>query len=160
MSTTRTQDLLIVRYGTGDGHQDVAQPLTTVSIYVGTVAVTRSGFLVNPDTSVLTTDTVWGVINGQVGGAPNTTTPLVGSTTSTLVCGISTGTFFLASGTGGNALTQTNIGQTVYLSDGYTVNATNNNNQWPVAGTLVVVDSTQPGGFGVRLGSGQAAGSP
>lgn len=160
MSTT--QDIKVIRYGTQDGHQPTAQPLTSaVSVYGGTVAVTRAGYLINPDTAVQSTDYVWGVINGIVDSNPTVASPITGVASNLTVCGIDTGSFFLTPGTSADALTQADIGKTVYLINASTVGKTSNGGTRPVAGVLQAIGVAQYTGLvAVTLGSNQSTGSP
>ena len=101
-----TKDVKIIQYGTATGHQPTYQPLTSaVSLYAGTVAVTRSGYLISPDTSVTSADYVWGIVNGIVDSNPAVSSPIVGAAANVTNVGISTGTFYLTPGTAGDALT-------------------------------------------------------
>ena len=157
-----TQDLKVIRYGTEDGHQPTYQPLTSaVSVYAGTIAVSRAGYLINPDTSVQSTDCVWGVINGIVDSNPAVSSPITGVASNATNCGISTGTFFLAPGTSGDALTQADVGKTVYVINASTVGKTSNSGARPVAGVLAAIGVAQYTGLvAVTLGNNQSTGSP
>lgn len=161
MSTT--QDLNIIRYGTADGHQPQAQPIqSAVSLYIGQVAVTRSGYLIQPDTSVQSTDIVWGMINGQLDSQHAISSPMAGGTVAGLhIAGIDTGTFYLSIGTNSDALTQADVGATVYLIDGNTVGKTDGGAARPVAGKLASIGVAQYAGLAaVTLGNDQSTGSP
>lgn len=161
MSTT--QDLNIIRYGTQDGHQPQAQPIeSSVSLYIGQVAVTRAGYLIQPDTAVQSTDIVWGMLNGQLDSQETVSSPMAGGTTAGLhIAGIDTGSFYLTPGTSGDALVQSDIGATVYLIDGNTVGKTSNGNTRPVAGTLENIGSGPYTGLvAVKLGTNPITGSP
>ena len=160
MSTT--QDLKIIRYGTEDGHQPTAQPLTSaVSLYSGTVAVTRAGYLIDPDAAVQSTDYCWGVINGIVDSNPTVSSPITGAASNVTVCGISTGSFFLTPGTSSDALTQADVGKTVYLIDSNTVGKTSGGGTRPIAGVLASIGVAQYTGLvAVTVGSNTSTGSP
>lgn len=151
---TPTKDIRIWRYGTPDGHQQIALPMTAnLSLYAGTVAVTRAGFLIDPSVSVQSTDVVWGVILGQSGSNPNVSTPIVaGSTNGATLAEVETGTFYMQNSTGGDAIAAANLGAAVFLLDHQTVTLTNNNGSRPFAGRVVNIDSTQGGGIAVTLG--------
>jgi hypothetical protein len=144
--TNAAQDIKIVEYGTPDGHQMVSQPVKgSETLYGGTVAVTRSGYLVNPTTPAVATDIVWGLIHKQV------TNPVTND--GAIQCDIETGTFYLSCATSTDALVQTDIGAVVYLVDNRTIGKTNGGSARPIAGTLMNIDLTQPGGYAIRLGS-------
>lgn len=160
MSTT--QDLNILRFGTPDGHQPQYQPIqSAVSLYIGQVAVTRSGYLIQPDTAVQSTDIVWGLINGQLDSQEAVNSPLAGGTAAGLhTAGIDTGTFYLTPGTNSDALTQADVGATVYLIDGNTVGKTDGGAARPVAGKLASIGAGQYTGLvAVTLGNDQSTGS-
>jgi len=160
MSTTK--DILTIRYGTQDGHQPVAQPLTSgVSVYSGTVAVTRAGYLINPDTAVQSTDICWGIINGIVDSNPTVASPITGVASNATICGIDTGSFFLTPGTSADALTQADVGKVVYLIDSNTVGKTSGGGTRPVAGTLFGIGVAQYTGLvAVSITSSAQTGSP
>ena len=154
-----TKDVKIIQYGTPDGHQPTFQPLTSaVSLYAGTVAVSRSGYLINPDTSVTSADYVWGIVNGIVDANPAVSSPIVGAAANVTNVGISTGTFYLTPGTAGDALTQADVGKTVYLIDAVTVGKTGASR--PVAGVLASIGTAQYTGLvAVTLGNNQSTGA-
>jgi len=161
MSTTK--DLKIIRYGTQDGHQPTSQPLqSAVSVYPGQFAVARSGYLIQPDTAVQSTDKVWGVLNGIVDTAPTTASPIAGGTTAGLhFLGIDTGSFYFTPGTSSDALTQADVGSVVYVIDGNTVGKTDGGSARPVAGILEKLGTgNQAGLVAVLVGSDQSTGSP
>lgn len=157
-----THDLKIIRYGTEDGHQPTAQPLTSsVSVYAGTLAVTHNGYLINPDSGVATGDYCWGVINGIVDSNPAVSSPITGVASNGTVCGISTGTFFFACGSGADAFTQADVGKTAYVIDAATVGKTNGGGTRPVAGIVASIGVAQYTGLiAVELGSNESTGSP
>lgn len=159
--TTLTTDQKIVRYGTADGHQPGVQPQkSNTNIYAGTVAVTRGGYLIDPMTSVQSTDVVWGMINGEQDGAPHIVAPMAGGTVDgTHQLDFDTGSFYLLPGTAGDALAQADVGSTVYLIDGITVGKTDGGAARPKAGVLEAIGSGQYAGFvAVRLGNNQSTG--
>lgn len=161
MSTT--QDLNIVRYGTQDGHQPQSQPIeSSVSLYIGQVAVTRAGYLIQPDTAVQSTDIVWGMLNGQIDSQETVSSPMSGGTTHGLhIAGIDTGSFYLTPGTSSDALIQSDVGATVYLIDGNTVGKTDGSATRPIAGKLASIGVGQYAGLvAVTLGNNQTTGSP
>lgn len=141
-----TADIKIVEYGTPDGHQMFSQPVAgEETVYAGTVATTRSGYLVDPTTPAVATDKVWGLIHKQ------TTNP--STTDGAVMCDIETGTFYLACAGSSDALTQADIGAVVYLVDNQTIGKTNGSSSRPEAGTLVNIDLSQPGGYAIKLGT-------
>jgi hypothetical protein len=163
MSTTR--DLKIIRHGTQDGHEPVAQPMqSAISLYAGQIALTRGGYLIQPDTSVQATDIAWGILDGTLNGAPAVSSPITNGSTSAGgngMLGIQTGTFYLRSGSGADALTQADVGATVYVIDGNTVGKTDGGSTRPVAGRLVAIGSGQYAGMvAVKIGNDQSTGSP
>jgi len=162
----QTHDVKIIRYGTFEGHQQTDQPLTaSETVYRGTVAATRSGYIKNMATPQ-STDVVWGLIDGAVAfkdtGAgitnPNTTNGGVS-------IDIQTGSFVLFAGTSGDALAQSDVGSAVYLIDEVTVGKTNGSATRPVAGTLLNTPTGDPsiptGMVAVKVGSAPpGTGSP
>ncbi len=150
--TNAAQDIKIVEYGTPDGHQMLAQPVKgSATLYGGTVAVTRAGYLVNP-TTPSNTDIVWGIVHQQV------TNPVTND--GAIQANIETGSFYLACAGSSDALVQTDIGAMVYLVDNQTIGKTGSGTR-PIAGTLVNIDLTQPGGYAIRIGSAPpGTGSP
>ena len=161
MSTT--QDLNTIRYGTQDGHQAIAQPIQSgVSLYIGQVAVTRAGYIIQPDTAVQSTDICWGMTNGQLDSQEAVSSPMAGGTTAGLhFAGIDTGTFYLSVGLSADALTQADVGADVYLIDGNTVGKTSGSSTRPVAGKLASIGVAQYSGLvAVTIGNSQSTGSP
>lgn len=161
MSTTK--DLKIIRYGTQDGHQPTSQPIQSgVSLYAGQVAVTRAGYLIQPDTAVQSTDLCWGVLNGIVDSAPVSASPWAGGTTAGLhFSEIDTGSFWLTPGADADALTQADVGNDVYLIDGNTVGKTDGTATRPIAGKLDKLGTGQYSGLvAVLIGNSQSTGSP
>ena len=152
-----TADIITTKYGPGGPPNN--QPLKANStVYRGSVAATRSGYLVAMSTPQ-STDVVWGIIDEAVGVA-NTGPGITGaSTDGGVTVNIDTGSFFLASGTSGDAITQANVGQTCWLIDEKTVGATNpGGNTRPIAGVVEFIDPTY--GVAVKLGSSQSSGAP
>lgn len=161
MSTTK--DLKIIRYGTQDGHQPTSQPIeSSVSLYAGQVAVTRGGYLIQPDTAVQSTDICWGVLPGIYDSAPAVSSPMSGGTTAGLhFAGIDTGSFWLTPGADADALAQSDVGNDVYLIDGNTVGKTSGSNTRPIAGKLEKLGTGQYTGLvAVLIGNSQSTGSP
>jgi hypothetical protein len=157
-----TKDVKTIRYGTQDGHQPTAQPMAaSVSIYAGTIAVTRAGYA-QPAHTPTNADICWGIYNGLNNGSPTVSTPITnGTTAGDIVIGIDTGTFWLTPGTSSDALTQADVGATVYVVDEVTVGKTDGSNTRPVAGKLAAIGTGQYAAFvAVTLGSDQSTGSP
>jgi hypothetical protein len=71
---------------------------------------------------------------------------------------ILTGTFYLASGAGSDLLSQSAIGQTVYVINETTVGLTSGGGSRPKAGTLFFIDPAPPptalGAFAVKMVQG------
>lgn len=119
-----TNDIHTVEYGVPDSTgQLVAYPIgATVQTYVGAVALvagtgstTTQGYLKSAATASAS-DTVAGIIGEPAGGTAVQTAPgiLGGSTDGAVWANVRTGTFFIQSGTGANALSATTNGKTVY----------------------------------------------
>ncbi len=142
-----TADIKIVEYGTPDGHQMYSQPLEgSATVLGGTAAVLRAGYLVNSDDlAVQATDIVMGLIHKQ------TTNP--STTDGAVSCDIETGTFYMKCAGSSDQLTQADVGAKVYLVDNQTIGKTDGSASRPQAGTLVNVDSSQPGGFAIKIGT-------
>ena len=159
-----TTDQKIVRYGTGDKDEPIAKGIkATVKVYRGTLAVTDStGYLKDPSSAVATTDTCWGMIqkvrtgDGQIDGGPGITG---GATDGAVGAEIEQGTFFLGSSTGGDQLSVTPEGTTVYIYDGITVAATNGGSTRSPAGKHVATEKVQGVTmFAIKLGNNQSTG--
>jgi hypothetical protein len=134
-----TADVTSCRYGTLEAHQPIAQPLgANVTVYANSIALTDSSGNIKNASSPASTDHCWGLVAEQRPFPPNPTSSVAG----TYNVEIDTGSFFLASGTGGDALTQANVGQSVYVINETTVGATNGSNTRPLAGTMMYYDST------------------
>jgi len=150
-----TGDVKATRYGVGGNvHQQLNLGLAaTTTVYRGSIALKNaSGYLKN-SASPLSTDTCMGLVE-QALNIANTGPGIVGtSTNGAVLVDIATGTFFLSAGTAGDALTIADIGSKVYVIDEVTVGKTDGSATRPVAGTLVAVDSSQPGGYAIKLGN-------
>lgn len=153
-----TNDQKIIRDGTADGHQPLAEPAAaSTNLYAGTVAVLYKGYLVDPSTPS-SDQVVIGMLNGLIDGSPHVTAPMASTLAGDHILGVDTGSFWLKSGASADALTQANVGSTVYLIDGVTVGATNGSSTRPAAGTLNRIGSGPYTGFvSVRL---NPAGNP
>lgn len=137
-------DIKTFRFGApGNSTQPMNQPLTAAAtVYRGSVATTRSGYLVAAS-SPQSTDVVWGLIDKAGAGTADTGPGITGGTTNGNVSvEIATGSFFLQNGTGADALTQTNVGATVYLINENTVGATSNTSTRPICGEFLGLAST------------------
>jgi hypothetical protein len=139
-----TQDVPIYRYGTQDGNQPLGLPeKASASIYVGTIAVTQSGYAKDAASSAASTDVCWGVYNGTYDSQPHTAAPMAGGTTDGLhTVGVDTGIFLLNNATGPDAIAQANIGSACYIYDNVTVALTNSTGSRAVAGTVFAVASS------------------
>jgi hypothetical protein len=160
-----TADIPIVRYGTpGNETQPVNLNLkATTTVYRGSIALTRSGIAVPAlNANLLSTDIAWGVYENAGPGTADTGPGILGgSVDGAVTVEVATGTFFLASSTGADALGPTTLGKTVYVYDEQTVAATAGSR--PVAGVHLYTDSTRtdaPGVYAIRLGSNESSGSP
>jgi hypothetical protein len=168
-----TADIHPIRLGTpGNASQPINQGIkATVTVYRGSVAITRSGFVV-PATTVQSTDLVWGIIDqagpGTIDGGPGITG---GTADGTITVDIATGSFWLNQGTGSDAIAQANVGASCYLMNENTVGLTSAGNSRPVAGIILAVAGTAAGNFqaiapinsgmvAVKLGSSQSTGAP
>ncbi len=164
----RTLDALVTRFGVpGNATQPLNFGITaSTTIYRGCFAITpvATGLLVQDATA--STNKVWGVIDSAGPGTADTGPGIVGTTSGAITANVATGTFFFACSTGSDALTTPDLGAVVYVYDqglnGYppTVAKTDGSASRPVAGVLMAIDSTQPGGFAVKVGSDQSTGSP
>lgn len=157
-------DIKISRYGIVDAHSPLVKGITaSATVYRGSAATTRSGYLVAA-TSPQSTDVVWGLIaNGGPGVADTGAGVVGGGSNGAVSAEIATGTFLLAAGTGADALTVTNEGASVYLINESSVGATTGGGTRPVAGVLIATptsDPTIPTGFvAVVMGSQPTAGA-
>jgi hypothetical protein len=164
-----TADVHPIRYGApGNSTQPTSQPLTAAAtVYRGSVATTRAGYLVAAS-APQSTDIVWGLIDGVDEGVPGGVIDgqpgITGGTTNTSVSVlIATGSFWLSQGSGADAMTQANVGATVYLINETTVGLTSNGNTRPVAGQLLKASdplNVLSGLVAIKLGStaGQTGG--
>lgn len=166
---TLTADIRTTRYGTADGHQPLNKGIqATTTVYRGSVAVLNGpggsnvGYLRNPATPG-PSDLVVGMIDEAGPGTSDTGPGITGGATNGAVsANILTGSFILASGTSGDALTVATNMTTVYLIDEKTVGATSapdgsGNPTRPVAGVQLAChtdDPSIPSGFvAVKLGT-------
>ena len=155
-----TGDIHWERFGVGDTAQPINQPLGgNVTVYRGSIALTDTSGNVKTNSTVTSTDTCWGIIQG---GGPGYLDATPGVINTSSVAGVVTvdivqGTFLLASGTGSDQLAQSSVGRTVYVMSEYTVGYTSGGGSRPAAGTLIAVLSETPaqapGVYAVRLGN-------
>jgi hypothetical protein len=162
-----TQDIPIVRLGTpGNETQPVNLNLkAATTVYRGSIALTRTGIAVPAlNANLLSTDIAWGVYENAGAGTADTGPGILGgSVDGAVTVEVATGTFFLASSTGADALGVTTLGKTVFVYDEQTVAATSGGAARPTAGVHLYTDSTRtdaPGIYAIRLGSNESSGSP
>lgn len=132
-----TQDIPTHRFGTpGNSTQPIAKGIkAAATVYRGSIAVTRSGYLV-AGSSPQTTDVCWGIIDKAGAGTADTGPGITGGTTDGGVTAeISTGSFWVNAGTGVDALTVANEGGVVYMINETTVGATSQGTR-PACGIL------------------------
>jgi hypothetical protein len=165
-----TSDQKIIQYGVPDIYPPIVQPIgANVQLYRGTIALTNGpnssvapGYLKRA-TAPTSTDVCWGMLEfyDPTGGTPDTIPGMLGGATNGATrAQIRQGTFFLKSGSGSDQLSQSTVGQTVYVIDELTVGATNGSGTRPVAGVHEAVDPTQATTlFAVSMGSAQSSGS-
>jgi hypothetical protein len=167
-----TGDIAVYRYGDPTIHQPIEYPIgkgasgqtlyrNSVALISGGVTVTQ-GYLKNA-ASPASADIVVGLIGdyGPTCGQPNTVPGLGGAVLNTadgvLTANVETGTFLLLAGTGGQAISETQIQQPVYLINENTVGANSAGATLPKAGLLVQVPATDPsiptGFVAVQLGT-------
>ncbi len=135
-----SKDVFVNRSGVEGLHENLAAPLgSAVTVYSGSVAATRSGYLANMSVPQ-STDVVLGLVGNPAGGTYVKTGPGIVGNGSQGANGvwveILTGSFILASGTGADALTEADVGATVYLIDEVTVGKTDGSASRPVVGKL------------------------
>jgi hypothetical protein len=162
-----TADIPIVEYGVrGNESQPVNLGLkATTTVYRGSIALSRTGIAVPAlNANLLSTDVVWGLYEHAGPGTADTGPGILGgSVDGAVTVEVATGTFFLASSTGGDLLGLSTLGKTVYVYDEQTVAATSSGGTRPVAGVHIYTDSTRtdaPGIYAIKLGSNESSGSP
>lgn len=153
-----SSDVKTTRYGVGgNAHQPINKPLgASVTVYRGSVAVTDALGNIKNASSLSGSEIVWGLIANAGPGTADTGPGITnGGSSGAVTVEIDTGSFYLANGgnTTTDVLTEANVGQVVYLVNETSVAATNGGSSRPIAGTLLNVDASQPGGFAVKLGS-------
>ena len=155
-------DVKIIRYGVpGNSTQPhVPGPIAaSTTLYGGSICLTNSSGNVKSAASPSSADTCWGLVHAQTINASTTVTTGIALDVNGRPFEVETGAFFLASATGADALSQTYVGKTVYVYDEVTVAATNGSNTRPAAGVLLCIDTTQGGGYAVKLGSNETTGA-
>ena len=155
-------DVKIIRYGVpGNSTQpQVPGPIAaSTTLYGGSICLTNSSGNVKSAASPSSADTCWGLVHAQTINASTNVTTGIALDVNGRPFEVETGAFFLASATGADALNQTYVGKTVYVYDEVTVAATNGSNTRPAAGVLLGIDTTQGGGYAVKLGSNETTGA-
>jgi hypothetical protein len=153
-----TQDVHKERYGNSDDAPYNLPLGASVTVYRGSIALTNTlGYLKNAS-SPSSTDTCWGLIDQCGPESVNSGAGIVNGTTSGAVTAdIATGTFFLASGSGADQLSQSTYGSTVYVINETTVGLTSNGSTRPIAGIHVYTEAAgrfqAPGNFAIKLGN-------
>jgi hypothetical protein len=158
-----TADVHKERYGSSDDAPYNIPMGASVTVYRGSIALTNgvglagAGYLKNAS-SPASTDQCWGIID-QCGpesvdsGAGITNGTTSGATT----VDVQTGTFFLASSTGADALPAVATGATVYVYNETTVALTSGGGTRPVAGVHVYTESAgrvqAPGNYAIKMAS-------
>lgn len=145
-------DIKIYRYGSpGNSTQTANQPMASgtasvpTTVYRGSIALLRNGFVLAA-TSPLSTDVCLGLVEdagpGVIDGAPGVSNT---GASGAVTVDIATGSFFLAAGSGADAITQANVGASCYVINENTVGLTNGGGTRPVAGEIM--------GLGNNLGN-------
>jgi hypothetical protein len=167
-----TADIHQIRLGTpGNASQPVNQGLkANATVYRGSIAVTRSGYLV-PATTPQSSDICWGIIDQAGPGTIDSGPGITGGTADGIITvDIATGSFWLAAGTGTDAIAQANVGATCYVMNETTVGLTSAGSR-PAAGIILAVAGTNAGNFAavapinsgmvaVKMGNSQSTGAP
>lgn len=138
-----TKDVFVNRFGSEGVHEEIAAPLgSAVTVYSGSIALSRAGYLANASAPQIT-DTVLGLIGDPAGGTYVKTGPgIVGNGsqgTNGVWINILTGSFILASGSGADLLDETTVGASVYVIDEITVGKTNGTGTRPTAGVQMPI---------------------
>jgi hypothetical protein len=147
---TISADVKILRVGVEGLNEPIAAPLAaSVTVYSGTIALSASGYLKGSNTAPASTDKVLGVVDLPTGGTYVKTGPGItaGSTDGSVWVDCQTGTFLFLSGTGSDALVESDAGATVYVVDAITVGKTNGGGTRPTAGVMLPIDPTIPTGY-------------
>lgn len=146
-----TKDCHTIEFGVPEGNTLIAYPVkASEQLFSGAVALLRAGYLVNA-ASPLSTDLVVGIVGDPAGGtAVQTGTGFTGGATDGAVwANVRNGSFFLQSGSGADALTTANVGNTVYYhgenNNGPVIDKTGAGTK-PVAGIQLPQDPGIAGG--------------
>jgi hypothetical protein len=151
-----TNDIHTLRDGSNVHEPLVAPVKASEQLYSGAIAVLDASGRLHSAASASAGDTCAGIIGEPAGGTYVKTGPgIKGGTNDTAVYAeVLQGNFFLNGGTGADALTEANVGATVYVIDEVTVGATSGGNSRPAAGTMrPITPSTPSGKVSVRLGN-------
>ena len=157
-----TGDVKTFRFGApGNSTQPMNLGLTaSATVYRGSIATTRIGYLVAASTPQ-STDITWGIIDKAGAGTADTGPGIVGGTTNGgVTVEIATGSFFLQNGTGADAFTQANVGATAYVINETTMGATSGSSSRPIGGEFLglasVIAANRPdlaGMIAVKVGN-------
>ena len=143
-----TKDVFANRWGAEGKHEPLSLPLgSSATVYSGSIAATRSGYLA-PISTPQSTDVVFGLIGEPAGGTYVKTGPGIVGNGSQGVNGVAvevlTGSFILAYASGADAFAATDIGVAAYVVDEVTVGKTNGTNTRPQAGLVMALNDTDP----------------
>ncbi len=145
-----TLDYKITRFGVPVANNLLSFPLgASVTVAGGAFAITDGfGNILDAAGTVSAVDQVWGLVQER---RPFLTDP-ASSVAGTYLVPVETGSFYVDNGgSAADVLTNQNIGQTVYVTGERSVGLTNGPTlSRPIAGTLMNIDTTQPGGFAVK----------
>lgn len=139
-----TGDIKTTRFGSpGNSTQPMNQPLkAATTVYRGSIAITRSGYMV-PASTPQSTDVTWGIVDKAGPGTADVGPGIVGGTSDgSVTVEIATGSFLVANGTGADAFAQTDVGATCYVIDEKTMGKTNGSNTRPVGGEFLGLANT------------------
>jgi hypothetical protein len=146
-----TLDYKITRFGVPTGNNLLSFPLgASVTVAGGALAITDAGGnILDASGTISAADQVWGVIYER----RPLLTDAVSSVAGTYLVPVECGAFYLQNGgSAADTLTQANIGQTVYVTGEQSVGLTSGAGATrPIAGTLQNIDTTQPGGYAIKI---------
>ena len=146
-----TLDYKITRLGVPTGNNLLSFPLgASVTVAGGAFAITdAAGNILDAAGTLSAADQVWGLIQER---RPFLTDP-ASSVAGTYLVPVECGAFYVSNGgSAADVLTQANVGQTVYVTGELSIGLTSGAGAArPVAGTLQNIDTTQPGGFAVKI---------
>jgi hypothetical protein len=146
-----SKDVFVNRWGAEGKHEPAAAPLgSAVTVYSGSIALSRAGYLANA-ASPASTDVVLGLVGDPAGGTYVKTGPgIVGNGAqgaNGVWVEVLTGSFILLSATGADQLDETTVGSNVYVVDEVTVGKTTGGGTRPLAGVQMPIDPTIPSGY-------------